>query len=91
MFSIFSFKIVKEASMKTTRNLTVFSIIVVLILSASIGYMKGFFDGQTRHDMSFVATAEAKKQDSIAPNQWSPTKPYPKHNVYYPGTEELKP
>ena len=23
--------------------------------------------------------------------KWSPTKPYPKHNVYYPGTEELKP
>jgi ribonuclease Z len=22
---------------------------------------------------------------------WSPTKPYPKHDVYYPGTEELKP
>ena len=23
--------------------------------------------------------------------EWSPTKPSPKHDVYYPGTEELKP
>ena len=23
--------------------------------------------------------------------EWSPTKPYPSHDVYYPGTEELKP
>jgi ribonuclease Z len=27
----------------------------------------------------------------MEPNQWSPTKPYPKHDVYYPGTEGLKP
>ena len=24
-------------------------------------------------------------------SKWSPTKPYPSHKVYYPGTEELKP
>jgi ribonuclease Z len=28
---------------------------------------------------------------ATAPVEWSPTKPYPKHDVYYPGTEELAP
>jgi ribonuclease Z len=77
--------------MKIKRSLTVFPVLAVLILSASIGYMKGFFDGQTGQDMALVSTAEAKKQESLALGQLSPTKPYPKHNVYYPGTEELKP
>jgi len=26
-----------------------------------------------------------------APTEWSPTKPYPKRDVYFPGTEELQP
>ncbi|NIX01415.1 MAG: hypothetical protein GWN13_24890, partial [Phycisphaerae bacterium] len=53
--------------------------------------MKGVFDGKNGQDISLVATAEAKKQDSSAIGAYSPTKPYPKHDVYYPGTEELKP
>jgi ribonuclease Z len=27
----------------------------------------------------------------VTADEWSPTKPYPKHGVYYPGTEELNP
>ena len=37
--------------------------------------------------------AQAQNKASAAdqkPVEWSPTKPYPEHHVYYPGTEELK-
>jgi len=30
-------------------------------------------------------------RDTDEPVEWSPTKPFPKQDVYYPGTEELKP
>ena len=51
--------------MKMKRSLTIVSIIVILILTASIGYMKGVLDGQTGQDMSLVATVEAKKQENV--------------------------
>jgi ribonuclease Z len=35
-----------------------------------------------------ITSAEASGEIGSA---WSPTKPYPSHGVYYPGTEELKP
>jgi ribonuclease Z len=57
----------------------------------AVSYTKGLFDGRAGEELTLVATAEAKKQQSTPPVAWSPTKPYPKHDVYYPGTEELKP
>jgi ribonuclease Z len=63
----------------------------VLIFAFVAVYQKGTLDGQSGEELALVATAEAKKLDSMPPDQGSPTKPYPKHNVYYPGTEELKP
>ncbi len=72
-------------------NYKVIIIGAVLITGFVTVYQKGLIDGQTGNELGVVATAEAKTQDSVAPNQWSPTKPYPKQNVYYPGTEELKP
>jgi ribonuclease Z len=71
-----------------------FKIITVglfLMFAIVMVYQKGIIDGKTGNDLKLVATAEAKNQASEAPNEWSPTKPYPQHNVYYPGTEELKP
>jgi hypothetical protein len=59
-------KLYKEAYMKMKRNLTIVSIIAILIFAASIGYMKGVLDGQTGQDMSLVATAEAKKQENVS-------------------------
>ena len=44
-----------------------------------------------------LACATVKSNDDASalaqgtPTQWSPTKPSPSHDVYYPGTEELKP
>jgi ribonuclease Z len=72
-------------------NYKVIAIGVVLIIGFVATYQKGLIDGQSGEELPLLATAEAKKQDSMEPNQWSPTKPYPKHDVYYPGTEELKP
>ncbi len=38
-----------------------------------------------------LPAAQATTKQSSAPVEWSPTEPYPKHGVYYPGTEALKP
>jgi ribonuclease Z len=75
--------------MKTNYKIIASGLVLTIAIVAA--YQKGMIDGQSGEELALVATAEAKKQDSMAPNQWSPTKPYPKHNVYYPGTEELKP
>jgi ribonuclease Z len=45
-----------------------------------------FTDGSLSVVESEMAVAE---QDG--PKKWSPTKPFPMHEVYYPGTEELSP
>ncbi len=34
---------------------------------------------------------DARAEAAPSTGEWSPTKPYPSHDVYYPGTEELKP
>lgn len=72
-------------------NYKLIAIGFVLIFAFVAVYQKGKMDGQSGEELTLVATAEAKKQDGMTPDQWSPTKPYPQHNVYYPGTEELKP
>ena len=75
--------------MKINYKIIAFGLFFMFAIVAA--YQKGMINGQSGEELALVATAEAKKEDSMAPNQWSPTKPYPKHNVYYPGTEELKP
>ncbi|UCE88677.1 MAG: MBL fold metallo-hydrolase [Pseudomonadota bacterium] len=37
-----------------------------------------------------LPVSEATAQKKAEATEWSPTKPYPAHEVYYPGTEELK-
>ena len=34
---------------------------------------------------------QATAASAQAPREWSRTKPYPVHDVYYPGTEGIKP
>ena len=75
--------------MKINYKIIIIGLFLIFVIVAA--YQKGMIDGQSGEELALVATAEAKKQDSLAPNQWSSTKPYPKHNVYYPGTEELNP
>jgi hypothetical protein len=73
------------------KKVTLISLCAVLAIALAGVYTKGLLDGRSGKNLLLVETAEAAKQQSTAPSAWSPTKPYPKHNVYYPGTEELKP
>jgi ribonuclease Z len=73
------------------KIVTLISLCVVLAIALAGVYAKGLFDGRSGKDLLLVETAEAAKQQSTLPGEWSPTKPYPKHIVYYPGTEGLKP
>jgi len=53
--------------------------------------MKGQYDAQVGEKPQLLSEAHAQQKAVSPPMEWSPTKPYPKHNVYYPCTEALKP
>lgn len=75
-------------------RLTIIIILIGLILSASIGYMKGVFDGQSGRNLSLVATVEAKKsgeKPTPAAKTHSPVGTVPDRDTYFPGTEPLDP
>jgi len=38
-----------------------------------------------------IPNLDNTKVEAKSSSEWSPTKPYPKHEVYFPGTEELAP
>ena len=61
--------------------------VAVVIFAA--GYVAGGGYEATIESYDVLADAQAAGSDS--PMEWSPTKPYPRHDVYYPGTEELAP
>jgi ribonuclease Z len=65
----------------------------IVLCSAAGGYFFGYHDGSVGKNPRVVAEAQAASSQKVADNkpvEWSPTKPYPTHHVYYPGTEELK-
>ena len=74
---------------------------VAMLCIAGGVYMLGYSDGQSGRErgnpkMAFAAEGEAavvpQQQTSSNPGKaWSPTKPYPTQEAYYPGTEALKP
>ena len=72
------------------KRLLILFIFVSLIASASIGYMKGVFDGKSGRQLSLITMAEAKKTESI-PSNISPIKALPVRDIYFPGTEDLSP
>ncbi len=67
--------------MKRTTQLI--GIILTIALAVTAVYMKGIYDGRSGKGLRIAEAA--------GPVEWSPTKPYPRHDVYYPGTEALKP
>ncbi len=67
--------------MKRTTQLI--GIILTIALVVTAVYMKGIYDGRSGKGLRIAEAA--------GPVEWSPTKPYPRHDVYYPGTESLKP
>ena len=60
---------------------------LILAFIAGIVVAVGFIVAVPNVDMP---VSEAKKADG-KPVEWSPTKPFPHHDVYYPGTEALAP
>jgi len=60
--------------------------LTVLVAGVAI-YLIGYNDGSTGREPAF--TDQANAQEGTA--EWSPTKRYPVHEVYFPGTEELAP
>ena len=50
----------------------------------------GFHSGETGTTVSLAPGAQAAGA-GVVQSGWSPTKPYPNHEVYFPGTEELGP
>ena len=54
-------------------------------------YLAGYKDGKHGEEPQMIAQVHAARGSSTATGAgWSPTKPYPVQEVYYPGTEELR-
>ena len=75
-------------------------VLMVALVVGIVGYLLGSSrSGEERQSLVSAAHGEttaaaANEQETATSRQigtWSPTKPYPTHEVYYPGTEELKP
>ena len=66
--------------------------VVAVGLVGTVGYLIGHYDGSIGEGPRLATEAQAAdvKSGVKTPVEWSSTKPYPKQNVYYPGTEELK-
>ncbi len=65
-------------------------VLPVAIVVAIGGYIIGYNDGTNGRNPTIVESATAVAQ-TTGPTEWSPTKPYPHNDVYYPGTETLRP
>ena len=75
-------------------------IVIVALIAGIVGYILGCSQSE-RENQSLASAAQAESPADAEPAgltvsssktvAWSPTKPSPKHGVYYPGTEELDP
>jgi ribonuclease Z len=72
-------------------------IVVVALIAGILGYILGCSQSEGENQ-SVVSAAQAEETEpagltlnSSKTVAWSPTKASPKHDVYYPGTEDLKP
>ncbi len=63
--------------------------VLVTGVAAVMLYLWGHSDGRAGREPGLSGVALAAQ--TAMPKAWSPTKPYPSQNVYYPGTEALAP
>lgn len=76
-----------------TINLEAHISISRLLTTSSIGFgigavfLLGYSTGNYGSDPELLPTAQPSSGGTVQPG-WSPTKPYPTQEVYYPGTEE---
>ena len=61
---------------------------MLLGIGASVAAMAGLV---TLLSETAVKSVMAETEKPAAPSEWSPTKPNPTFDVYYPGTEALAP
>lgn len=64
--------------------------IAVVGIAGVLGGLAFFLGHPTETGLRLAFEAQAAG-GVVSTDDWSPTKPYPVHNVYYPGTEELAP
>ena len=60
-------------------------ITIIVFIAVIVVYMKGHYDGQEGKNTLLIGQVNAES----TPVEWSRTKAFPSHDVYYPGTEEL--
>jgi ribonuclease Z len=72
------------------RKITILSFCLTAVAALTVVYTAGWLKGQDGQKSDFVKEAQAAGAGTVE-TEWSPTKPYPRHEVYYPGTEELGP
>ncbi|MGI9483372.1 MAG: guanitoxin biosynthesis MBL fold metallo-hydrolase GntH, partial [Hyphomicrobiales bacterium] len=69
--------------------------LLALLSSFVVVGLLGFAFGSGKIGVSdvtqFVPQADAQSAQVAKREEWSRTKPYPRHDVYFPGSEELKP
>ena len=67
--------------------------ITIALVIGALGFVgaTGYIVGQSNREGPGLVSEALAASGAVASGEWSPTKPYPKHDVYYPGTEELAP
>ena len=79
---------------KLRRTSVVVSTGVFVAAVFAAGYLAGERSDSTSEDNPLLTKAHAAQAESPTaggPMEWSRTEPYPRHDVYYPGTEALAP
>ncbi len=69
------------------ERLTATLAIGALGLASAVGYLAG--QSNFSIDRSGLVPGAQAASSKAASGEWSPTKPYPKHDVYYPGPHWL--
>ncbi len=65
-----------------------FFVVGASMIALATAYLWGRSDERAAREM--LLTEIIEPAEAAGPAAWPPTKPYPKHDVYYPGTEALK-
>jgi hypothetical protein len=66
---------------------------LIAVLALGVAGAVGYWAGQNKlsgDELDIVHEAQAASSEA-ASGEWSSTKAYPKHDVYYPGAEALDP
>ena len=65
-----------------------FFVVGASMIALATAYLWGRSDERAAREM--LLTEIIEPAEAAGPAAWSPTKPYPTHDVYYPGTEALE-